>query len=83
MVVAVPLGYVVLLDFLFSRRRSFFLYFLTCDMCLRFGGCRVVLDVELYVSARHHNTRVLLPCTRRLVRLLVAPAARGVGFMYK
>ena len=74
---AAPLGYVFLvLSFLFSRQRSVFLYYLTCDMCLRFRDCPVVLDIELSVSARHQKTRVLLR-TRRLVLPLVAAAAGG------
>ena len=44
-----PLGYVflVLYYFLFCRQRSFFLLYLTCDICLRLRDCPVVLDVEL------------------------------------
>ena len=76
-----PLGYVflVLLYSLFSRHRAqLLLYYLTCDMCLRFRRCTVVLDIELSVSARYQKTRVLL-CARRLVLLLVAaPASGGV-----
>ena len=34
---------------LFSRQRNLFIY--CCDMCLRFRGCPVVLDIELSVSA--------------------------------
>ena len=34
--------------------------FSSCDMCLRFRGCPVVLDIELFVSARHQKTRVPL-----------------------
>ena len=41
--------YVLVLHFLFSRQRSFFL---CCDMCLRFRGRPVVLDIELSVNAR-------------------------------
>ena len=58
---------------IFSRQRSFFLYYLTCDMRLRFRGCAVVLDIELSVSARHQKTCVLL-CAQRLVLLLVTAA---------
>ena len=61
---------------IFSPQRSFFLYYLTCDMCLRFRGCPAVLDIELSVSARDQKTRVLL-CAQRLVLLLVAAAASG------
>ena len=78
-VVAVSLGYVflVLLYSLFSRHRAqLLLHCLTCDMCLRFRGCPVVLDIELSVCARHQKTRVLL-CARRLVLLLIAAAASG------
>ena len=60
---------------MFSPQRILFLYYLTCDMCLRFRDCLVVLDIELSVSARHQKTRVL-PCVR-LVLLLVAAAASG------
>ena len=59
-----------------SPQRSFVLYCLTCDMCLRFRGCPVELDIELSVSARHQKTRVLR-CAPRLVLLLVAAAASG------
>ena len=52
-------------------------YYLTCDMCLRFRGCPVVLDIELSVSARHHKTRVLL-CARRVLLLVAAAASGGV-----
>ena len=61
---------------IFSPQRSFVLYYLTCDMSLRFRGCPVELDTELSVSVRHQKTRVLL-CARRLVLLLVAAAASG------
>ena len=60
---------------IFSPQRSFFLYYLTCDMCLRFRGCPVVLDIDLSVSARHQKTRVLL-CARQLVLLLPRCAAQ-------
>ena len=70
------LVFLVLYYFLFSRQRSFFLRYLTCDMCLRFRGCPVVLDIELSSSARHQKTRVLL-CAPRLALLLVAAAASG------
>ena len=58
-VVAVPLGYIFFgaLFSIFSPQRSFFLYCLTCEMCLRFRGCPVVLGSELSVSARHQKTR--------------------------
>ena len=59
--------YVLVLYLLFSRQRSFFLYYLTCDMCLRFRGCPVVLDIELSVSARYQKTRVLLRARRLLL----------------
>ena len=62
---------------IFSPQPSFFLYYLTCDLCLRFRGCPVVLDIELSVSARHYKTRVLL-CARRLMLLLAAAASDGV-----
>ena len=61
---------------IFSPQRSFFLYYLTCCMCLRFRGCPAVLDIELSVSERQQKTRVML-CARRLVLLLVAEAASG------
>ena len=59
---------------LLSRQRSFFL---CCDMCLRFRGCPVVLDIELSVSAQYQETRALLRA-RRLLLLLVAAASGGV-----
>ena len=79
-VVAVPLGWIRFFSAMFSifsPQRSFFLYYLTCDMCLRCQGCPVVLDIELPVSARHQKTRSLL-CARRLVLLLAAAASGGV-----
>ena len=63
-----------LLFSIFSPAQLLSLLYLTCDMCLRFRGCLVVLDLELSMSARHHKTCVLL-CARRLVLLLVAAAA--------
>ena len=48
---------------LFSRQRSF--CFLYCDMYLRFPGCPVVLDTELYVSAWYQKTRRALYCCVR------------------
>ena len=75
-VVAVPLGYVFLLYSLFSRHRSqLLLYYLTCDMCLRFRGCPVVLDIELSVSARYQKTRVLLRAASSSAALLHQRAA--------
>ena len=50
----------------------------TCDMCLRFQGCPVLLDIELSVSARYQKTRVPLRA-RRLLLLFVA-AASGTNF---
>ena len=40
----------------------------TCEMCLRFRGCPVVLEIELSASTRYHRTRVLL-LTRRVLFL--------------
>ena len=65
---------------LFSRQRSFFSY---CDMCLRFQGFPVVLDVELSVSAWYQKTRRVLLRARRLLLLLLlllllAAASGGV-----
>ena len=37
---------------IFSPQRSFVLYYLTCDRCLRFRGCPAELGIELSVSAR-------------------------------
>ena len=76
-VVAVPLGYMhvfLVLYFLFSRHSA--ASSSTCDMCLRFRGCPVELDIELSVSARRQKTRVLL-CARRLVLLLFAAQQRA------
>ena len=53
-----------------NRQRSFFLY---CDMCLWLRGCLVLLHIELSVSARYQNPRVLL----RERRLLLGGAANG------
>ena len=50
----------------------------TCDMCLRFWGCPVVLDIELSMSARYLKTRVLLHA-RRVFCCSVA-AASGINF---
>ena len=66
---------------MFSPQRIFFLYYLTCDMCLRFRDCPAVLGIELSVSTRHQKTRVLL-CARRLVLLFMAAAASD-GVRYK
>ena len=66
---------------LLSRQRSFFLYY--CDTYLRFRGCRVVLDIELSVSARYNipgKTCVLR--ARRLLLLLVA-ASGGVRHKFQ
>ena len=60
---------------IFSPQRSFFLYYLTCDMCLRFRGCPVVLDIELSVSARYQKTRVLLRAASSSAALLHQRAA--------
>ena len=82
-VAAVPLGYVF-----FCALRSIFYFvasaasFSTCDMCLRFRGCPVVLDVELSVSARHQKTRLLLRA-RCLPLLLVAAASGGVRHKFQ
>ena len=54
---AAGLVYVFVPYFLFSRHSA--ASFSTCDMCLRFRGCPVVLDFELSVSARYQKTRVL------------------------
>ena len=45
---------------LFSRQRSF--CFICCDTYLRFRGCPVMLDIELYVSACYEKTRRALYC---------------------
>ena len=58
------------------------LSFSTCDMCLQFRGCPVVLDIELSLSARDQKTRVLLRA-RRLPLLLVAAASGGVRHKIK
>ena len=50
----------------------------TCDMCLRFRGCPVVLDIELSVSARYQKTCVLLRA-RRVFCCSIA-AASGIIF---
>ena len=50
----------------------------TCDMCLRFRGCPVALDIELSVSTRFQKTRVLLRA-RRVFCCSVA-AASGINF---
>ena len=72
---AAGLVYVFVPYFLFSRHSA--ASFSTCDMCLRFRGCPVVLDFELSVSARYQKTRVLLRARRLLLPLLVAAAASG------
>ena len=36
----------------------------TCDMCIRFRGCPVMLDIGLSVSARGQKTHVLCCCAR-------------------
>ena len=50
----------------------------TCDMCLRFRGCPVVLGIELSASAQYQQTRVLLRA-RRVFCCSVA-AASGINF---
>ena len=57
---------------LFSRQRSF--CFLYCDMHLRFRGCPVVLDIELYVSACYQKTCTVLLRARCLLMLLLLAA---------
>ena len=52
--------YVFLVPY-FLATRSFVLYDWTCDVCLRFRGCPVELDLELSVSAWHQKTRLRLP----------------------
>ena len=66
---------------IFSSQSSFFLYYVMCDMCLRFRGCPAVLDIELSVSARYQKTRVLR--ARRLLRLLVAAASGGTRHKFQ
>ena len=79
-VAAVPLGYVF-----FCALRSIFYFvasaasFSTCDMCLRFRGCPVVLDVELSMSALYHKTRHVLLRAMRLLLLLLFLAAENGG----
>ena len=75
---AVPLVYVLVLYFLyFLARAASSSTVLYCDMCLRLRGCRVVLDIELSVSARYQKTRALLRA-RRFLLLLFAAASGGV-----
>ena len=59
---------------LFSGQRSFVV--LCCDtrMYLRFRGCPVVLDIELFVSAWYHKARFALLRARRLLLLLLLTA---------
>ena len=71
-----------LLFSIFSPAQLLSLLYLTCDMCLRFRGCPVVLGIELSVNARYQKTRVLL-CARRLVLLLVAASSGGVRHKIK
>ena len=56
---------------LFSRHPNFFLY---CHMYLRFRGYRVVLGIELSVSAWYQKTRRVLLRERRLLPLLLLAA---------
>ena len=79
MVVAVPL-----LLCLYAFWCSIF-YFLasaasssTCDICLRFRGCPVVLDIELSVCVRFQKTRVMLRARQLLLLRLLAAASGGV-----
>ena len=51
--------------------------FSTCDMCLRFRSCLVVLDIELSVSAWYQKTRRVLLRARRLLLLLLVVAESG------
>ena len=58
---------------LFSRQRSF--CFLYCDMYLRFRGCPVVLDIELYGRmVSEASTCTVLLRTRCLLMLLLLAA---------
>ena len=59
---------------LFSGQRGF--AFLCCDtrIYLRLRGCPVVLDIELSVSAWHHNARRVLLRAKRLLLLLLLTA---------
>ena len=59
---------------LFSRQRSFFLYYSDTRMYLRFRGCPVVLNIELSVSAWYQKSRHVLLRARRLLLLLLLPA---------
>ena len=79
-VVAVPLVYVFLCSIFYFLASA--ASFSTCDMCLRFSDCPVVLDIELSVSARHQKTRVLL-CARRLLLLHAAAASGGVRHKFQ
>ena len=59
------------------------LYYFTCDLCLRFRSCLVVLDIELSVSARHQKTRVLLRAWRLVLLLIAAAATDGVRHKFQ
>ena len=49
------------------------IFFLFCDMCLRFRACLVLPHIELSVNARYQRTGVLL----RARRLLLVSTASG------
>ena len=53
-------------DAQFTRQRGFFCS-LYCDICFRFRGCPVVLDIELSVSAWYQKTQRALYCCARSV----------------
>ena len=55
---------------LFSGQRSFGFLCGDTRIYLRFRGCSVVLDIELFVSAWYHKTRRVLLRARRLLLLL-------------
>ena len=74
--VAVPLLPGIRFGVLYCRQRSFFLY---CDLRLWFRGCPVVLDIELSVSTRYHQTHVL----QRVRRFVLQLVAAGGGVRHK
>ena len=58
---------ILVLDFLASAA-----FPSTCDTCLRFRSCPVVLDIELTVSAGYQKPRALLRARLLLLLLLAA-----------
>ena len=71
-----PLYQVYVLAFYIVASAASFFY---CDLRLWFRGCPVVLDIELSVSTRYHQTHVL----QRVRRFVLQLVAAGGGVRHK